>query len=41
MLRPEKSWRPIVTLEVDGQRKHEIVLGVDGQNPNQREISLL
>ncbi|KAH9988208.1 hypothetical protein BJV77DRAFT_1022843 [Russula vinacea] len=41
MLRPEKSWRPIVTLEVDGQRKHEIVLGVDGQNPNQREIMLL
>ncbi|KAH9984057.1 hypothetical protein BJV74DRAFT_588688 [Russula compacta] len=40
-LRPEKSWRPIVTLEVDGQHKHEIILGVDGQNPNQREIMLL
>jgi hypothetical protein len=40
-LRPEKSWRPIVTLEVDGQHKHEIMLGVDGQNPNQREIMLL
>ena len=38
MLRPEKSWRPIVTMEVDGQHKHEIVLGIDGQNPNQREI---
>ena len=38
MLRPEKSWRPIVTLEVDGQHKHEIALGVDGQNPNQRDI---
>ncbi|KAH9988210.1 hypothetical protein BJV77DRAFT_1022858, partial [Russula vinacea] len=25
-------WRPIVTMEVDGQRKHEVVLGVDGQN---------
>ncbi len=41
MLRPEKSWRPIVTMEVDGQHKHETVLGVDGQNPNKREIMLL
>ena len=41
ILRPEKSWRPIVTMEVDGQHKHEIVLGVDGQNPNQREITLM
>ncbi|KAH9013664.1 hypothetical protein EDB84DRAFT_1568564 [Lactarius hengduanensis] len=41
MLRPEKSWRPIITLEVDGQHKHEVILGVDGQNPNQREIMLL
>lgn len=41
MLRPEKSWRPIVTLEVDGQHKHEVSLGVDGQNPNQREITHL
>jgi len=41
ILRPEKSWRPIVTMEVDGQHKHEIVLGVDGQNPNQRETTLL
>lgn len=38
MLRPEKSWRPIVTIKVDDQHKHEIVLGVDGQNPNQREV---
>ena len=38
ILRLEKSWRPIVTLEVDGQHKHEIALGIDGQNPNQREI---
>ncbi|KAI0299943.1 hypothetical protein BC826DRAFT_719646 [Russula brevipes] len=38
MLRPEKSWRPIITMEVDGQHKHEIMLGIDGQNPNQREI---
>jgi len=41
MLRPERSWRPIITLEVDGQHKHEVMLGVDGQNPNQREIMLL
>ncbi len=41
MLRPEKSWRPIITMEVDGQHKHEIVLGIDGQNPNQREITHL
>ncbi|KAH8985088.1 hypothetical protein EDB92DRAFT_1388039 [Lactarius akahatsu] len=41
MLRPEKSWRPIITLEVDGQHKHEVMLGVDGQNPNQRDIMLL
>ncbi|KAH9013663.1 hypothetical protein EDB84DRAFT_1444178 [Lactarius hengduanensis] len=41
MLRPEKSWRPIITLEVDGQHKHEVILGVDGQNPNQRDIMLL
>ncbi|KAI0246613.1 hypothetical protein BJV78DRAFT_123550 [Lactifluus subvellereus] len=41
MLRPERSWRPIITLEVDGQHKHEVVLGTDGQNPNQRDIILL
>ncbi|KAI0253320.1 hypothetical protein BJV78DRAFT_1351907 [Lactifluus subvellereus] len=41
MLRPERSWRPIITLEVDGQHKHEVTLGTDGQNPNQRDIILL
>ncbi|KAH9056887.1 hypothetical protein EDB87DRAFT_1155664 [Lactarius vividus] len=41
MLRPEKSWRPIITLELDGQHKHEVMLGVDGQNPNQRDVMLL
>lgn len=37
-IRPDlkKSWRPIVTLVVDSQHHHEIVLGVDGQNPNLR-----
>jgi hypothetical protein len=32
-LRPEKAWRPIVTVTFDHQH-HEIVLGSDGQNPN-------
>ena len=41
ILRYEKPWRPFVTLEVDCQRKNEIVLGVEDQNPNQREINLL
>ncbi|KAI9510782.1 hypothetical protein F5148DRAFT_1176423 [Russula earlei] len=41
MLRPEKSWRPIITMEVDGQHMHEIILGIDGQNPNQRAVMLL
>ena len=41
ILRPERSWRPIITLEVDGQHKHEVMLGVDGQNPNQRDTTLL
>ncbi|OJT05628.1 Deubiquitination-protection protein dph1 [Trametes pubescens] len=38
-VRPEKSWRPIVTISVqeeghDHGLPHEIVLGSDGQNPN-------
>ncbi|KAH9958944.1 hypothetical protein BC827DRAFT_532162 [Russula dissimulans] len=28
-------------MEVDGHDKHEIMLGIDGQNPNQREYMLL
>ena len=36
-MRPEKSWRPIVTVEVDKHDLHETVLGVDGQNPNLKE----
>ena len=39
-LRPEKKWKPIVTLDVDqlsgGHR--ETVLGCDGQNPNLKEL---
>ncbi|KAJ2936213.1 hypothetical protein H1R20_g883, partial [Candolleomyces eurysporus] len=37
LMRPEKSWRPIVTLEVDKHIRHEAVLGVDGQNPNLKQ----
>ncbi|EDR06386.1 uncharacterized protein LACBIDRAFT_299945 [Laccaria bicolor S238N-H82] len=37
LMRPEKSWRPIVTVEVDKHDSHETVLGVDGQNPNLKE----
>ncbi|CAL1693780.1 unnamed protein product [Somion occarium] len=33
-VRPEKSWRPIVSLTIDGHHTHEITLGCDGQNPN-------
>ncbi|KIM77105.1 hypothetical protein PILCRDRAFT_77105, partial [Piloderma croceum F 1598] len=32
-LRPEKGWRPIITVTFDHQH-HEVVLGSDGQNPN-------
>jgi len=32
-LRPEKAWRPVVTVVFD-QQHHEVVLGSDGQNPN-------
>ncbi|KAH9926373.1 uncharacterized protein B0H18DRAFT_339396 [Fomitopsis serialis] len=31
---PEKSWRPVVCLDVDGVQSHELTLGRDGQNPN-------
>ncbi|KAI9444326.1 hypothetical protein H4582DRAFT_2053994 [Lactarius indigo] len=41
MLHLEKSWWPIMTLEVDGQHRDEVMLGIDSQNPNQREIMLL
>jgi hypothetical protein len=41
MLRPEKSWRPIITLKVDDHHKYEVMLGTDGQNPNQRDVMLL
>ncbi|KAJ7223184.1 hypothetical protein GGX14DRAFT_657594 [Mycena pura] len=34
LMRPERSWRPIVTVEVDNLQQHETVLGCDGQNVN-------
>ncbi|KAI0347642.1 hypothetical protein BDW22DRAFT_1349674 [Trametopsis cervina] len=34
-VRPEKSWRPIVSVTVvEHERTHETVLGSDGRNPN-------
>ncbi|KAG2135799.1 hypothetical protein DEU56DRAFT_806572 [Suillus clintonianus] len=36
-LRPEKSWRPIVSVVVDEHQRYEVNLGCDGQNPNLRE----
>ncbi|KAJ6489534.1 hypothetical protein C8R47DRAFT_1124693 [Mycena vitilis] len=37
LMRPEKSWRPIVTVELDKTLRHETVLGSDGQNINLKE----
>ncbi|KAG2747055.1 hypothetical protein P692DRAFT_20570693 [Suillus brevipes Sb2] len=36
-LRPEKSWRPTVSVVVDQYQCYEVNLGCDGQNPNLRE----
>ncbi|EEB86707.1 hypothetical protein MPER_16237, partial [Moniliophthora perniciosa FA553] len=48
LLRPEKSWRPIVCIVVHenaqtstGERTYETMLGLDGQNPNQKEIFVM
>ncbi|KAK0203426.1 hypothetical protein DFS33DRAFT_798925 [Desarmillaria ectypa] len=47
LLRPEKSWRPIITIQVesrggsvdcDATPCYETTLGSDGQNPNQKEV---
>ncbi|THH10528.1 hypothetical protein EW146_g8347 [Bondarzewia mesenterica] len=40
-LGPGKSWRPIITLEIDEHPSHEVVLGTDGQNPNLKQPVLL
>ncbi|KAJ7739083.1 hypothetical protein DFH07DRAFT_840687 [Mycena maculata] len=36
-MRPEKSWRPIVIVELDNHPQHETVLGSDGQNINLKD----
>ncbi|KAF8651164.1 hypothetical protein AX16_004842 [Volvariella volvacea WC 439] len=38
LMRPEKSWRPIITLDIDKLPSHETILGTDGQNPNLKEV---
>jgi len=37
LMRSEKSWRPIVTVELDGTQQHETILGCDGQNINLKD----
>ena len=36
-MRPEKVWRPIITVEIDKHHTHEIMLGVDGQSVNRKD----
>ncbi|KZT22666.1 hypothetical protein NEOLEDRAFT_1243762 [Neolentinus lepideus HHB14362 ss-1] len=40
-LKQEKSWRPIVQLAVDQQPFPEVMLGVDGQNPNLKTTHII
>ncbi|KZV63271.1 hypothetical protein PENSPDRAFT_758104 [Peniophora sp. CONT] len=45
-LRPEKAWRPIISLALDSPSlsstaAHDLLLGADGQNPNLRLPALL
>ncbi|KAJ7160894.1 hypothetical protein C8R46DRAFT_1105875 [Mycena filopes] len=37
LMRPEKAWRPIVTVDLDKSTLHETVLGSDGQAINVRQ----
>ncbi|KAF8199834.1 hypothetical protein K438DRAFT_1905863 [Mycena galopus ATCC 62051] len=37
LMRPERSWRPIVTVELDDTHRHETILGSDGQNINLKD----
>lgn len=37
LMRPEKVWQPIVTVQVDQHHCHETKMGVDGQNPNLKQ----
>ncbi|KAG6915177.1 hypothetical protein DXG01_012861, partial [Tephrocybe rancida] len=36
-MRPERSWRPIIIVAIDKYQSHEIVMGVDGQNPDLKQ----
>ncbi|TFK72754.1 hypothetical protein BDN72DRAFT_792046 [Pluteus cervinus] len=38
LMRSDKLWRPIISVEVDKHHSHEIVLGTDGQNPNLKQV---
>ncbi|VDC04218.1 unnamed protein product [Peniophora sp. CBMAI 1063] len=45
-LRPEKAWRPIISLALDApsfsaSNAHDLLLGADGQNPNLRIPAVL
>ncbi|TFK56350.1 hypothetical protein OE88DRAFT_1640322 [Heliocybe sulcata] len=40
-LKQEKSWRPIVQLSVHQEPVQEVMLGVDGQNPNLKMTHLI
>ncbi|KAF8639358.1 hypothetical protein AX17_001547 [Amanita inopinata Kibby_2008] len=37
-MRPERSWRPIVTVEIDNHHMYEFCMGCDGQNPNHKDM---
>ncbi|KAJ7693397.1 hypothetical protein B0H17DRAFT_932950, partial [Mycena rosella] len=37
LMRRERSWRPIVTVELDKTQQHETILGCDGQNINLKD----
>ncbi|KIL71154.1 hypothetical protein M378DRAFT_154629 [Amanita muscaria Koide BX008] len=38
LMRPDRSWRPIITVEVDKHHAYEFSMGTDGQNPNLKDI---
>ncbi|KAI0319947.1 hypothetical protein OF83DRAFT_1169738 [Amylostereum chailletii] len=40
-LHPDKVWKPLLTLDVDGQPTQMVRLGVDGQNPDRRVPMIL
>lgn len=41
LIHPQRSWRPIVTVEIDEHNAHETILGIDGQSINQKEMFTL